>query len=239
MQKPRRNLVIRNLANIVSILGVLPICILFGEHGFQYLLPLIIYNNIMDDLDGILAEKLNIRSNLGALLDNVCDAIAHTIFVMFVGMHYFQEIRAEEAGLPYLGIICLASSLAAIIAMIVRSVIRIIPSSAKGTGSPTNELIRHVFFGLLLTQISGYNPTPYLIAVFLLHCVSMLVPFKLPYLIRTLTKSATSIGMVNVTLLVAWLLPATVPYIATAFVATYLTSFASGGFYYRAYGAVK
>jgi len=237
MQDPPRNPVIRNLANIVSILGVLPLCLLFGKHGYQYLLPLIIYNNFMDDLDGVLAAKLNIRSNLGALLDNVCDAIVHTVFVMVVGMHYFQEMRfqemeAQETGYPYLGSICLASSLVATVAMAIRVVTRINPTSATGTGSPTNELIRHIFFVLLITQIADCNPTPYLIAVFLLHSVSMLAPFKLPYLIRSLTKSATLIGIVNGALLVAWLLPSTAPVIAAAFVVTYLASFAAGGFFW-------
>jgi len=232
MQAPPQNLVIRNLANIVSILGVLPLCLLFGEHGYQYLLPLIIYNNVMDDLDGVLAAKLNIRSSIGALLDNICDAIVHTVFVMVVGMHYFQEMGAQEAGHPYLGSICLASSLVATIAMAVRVVTRINPTSATGTGSPTNELIRHVFFVLLIAQIAGCNPTPYLIAVFLLHSVSMLAPFKLPYMIRSLTKSATLIGIVNVALLVAWVLPSTTLFIAAAFVSTYLVSFAAGGFFW-------
>jgi len=59
MQETQRNIVLGNLANIVSILGVLPICILFGEHAYQYLIPLIFYNNVMDDLDGVLAAKLN------------------------------------------------------------------------------------------------------------------------------------------------------------------------------------
>ena len=119
MQELRRNFVLRNLANIVSILGVLPICILFGEHGYQYLIPLIIYNNVMDDLDGVLAAKLNIRSNFGALLDNVCDVIAHTVFVMVVGMHFAQETGAQEAGHPYVGGACLAISLLVTVAMIV------------------------------------------------------------------------------------------------------------------------
>jgi len=78
----------KNIPNIVSILGVLPLIALFTEEGYEYLIPLIIYNNIMDDLDGILAGKLNIRSAFGARLDNVCDAISHTIIVMAVGMHY-------------------------------------------------------------------------------------------------------------------------------------------------------
>jgi phosphatidylserine synthase len=223
-ERRRKNLVLSNLANIVSILGVLPICILLGEHGFQYLIPLIIYNNVMDDLDGVLAAKLNISSNFGALLDNVCDAIAHTAFVMAVGMHF-----AQEAGHPYLGGVCLASSLLATVAMILRVVTRINPTSVTGMGSPTNELIRHIFFVLLVAQIFGFDPTPYLIAMCILHTVSMLVPFKMPYLIRSLTRSAVAIGMVNIALLVAWLLPYAAPVVAMSFVVTYLASFAAGG----------
>jgi phosphatidylserine synthase len=224
MQEPQRNLVVRNLANIVSILGVLPICILFGEHGYQYLLPLIIYNNVMDDLDGVLAGKLNIRSNLGALLDNVCDAIAHTVFVMVVGMHFF-----EEAGNLYLGGFCLAGALLATASIILRVATRIDPASATETGSPTNELIRHILFVLLVAQIFAFDPTPYLSATCILHAVSMLVPFKMPFLIRRLAKSAVAIGAVNVALLVAWLLPSVAPVVAVSFVATYLASFAAGG----------
>ena len=120
MHESPRNIFVRNLANITSVLGVLPLCILFLENGYQYLLPLIVYNNIMDDLDGVLASKLNIKSSFGALLDNVCDAIAHTVFVMVVGMNY-----AQETGFSYVGGICLASSLVAAVAMIVRVVSRL------------------------------------------------------------------------------------------------------------------
>ncbi len=229
MQEKQRNIVLRNLANIVSVLGVLPICILFGGNGYQYLLPLIVYNNVMDDLDGILAAKLNIRSTLGPLLDNVCDAIAHTVFVMVVGMHF-----AQVAGHPYLGGVCLASSLLATVAMIVRVVTRINPSSIAATGSPTNELIRHIFFVILLAQIFGFDPMPYLIATFFLHAMSLLAPFKMPYLIRSLTKSATAIGLINVALLAALLYPYyVVPVVAASFVVTYLVSFAAGAFRWR------
>ena len=224
MQEPMRNIVFRNLANIVSMLGVLPICILWGEHGYQYLIPLILYNNVMDDLDGVLAAKLNIRSKFGALLDNVCDAIAHTVVVMFVGMHF-----AQEATHPTVGWICLASSMLATVAMILRVVTRINPTSVTGMGSPTNELIRHIFCALLVAQIYEFDAKPYLIATFILHAVSMTVPFKMPYLIRSLTKSAVAIAMVNVALLVASLWPSAVPVVATAFVGTYLASFAAGG----------
>ena len=225
MQKPQHNIVLRNLANTLSILGVLPICILFGEHGYQYLLPLMIYNNVMDDLDGVLAARLNIRSNFGALLDNVCDAISHTVFVMIVGTHFAQEV-----GHATVGWICFVSSMTATVVMILRIVTRINPTSVTGTGSPTNELVRHIFFVLLVAQICGFDPTPYLIATCLLHSVSMIVPFRMPWLIRSLTKSPVAIGMVNVALLVAWILPYAAPVVAASFVVTYLVSFAAGGF---------
>ena len=54
----------RNLPNIVSILGVLPLCILLREDAFLYLCPLILFNNILDDLDGILAGKLGCEASL-------------------------------------------------------------------------------------------------------------------------------------------------------------------------------
>jgi len=222
--KKEENIIFRNLANVVSILGVLPICILFGEHGFQFLIPLIVCNNIMDDLDGVLAAKLNIGSKFGACLDNACDAIAHTVFVMFVGMHY-----AQGAGHAYVGGVCLAASLLASMAIIVRCNARIDPTSVRGGGSPTNELIRHIFFVLLMAQIFGFEPSSILIAVFALHTVSMLAPFRMPYLIRSLTKSAIAIALVNVTLLVAWLVPFTAPVIALVFFVTYLYSLVVGG----------
>ena len=75
----------RNLANAVSLIGVLPLIILFMDGGFQYVIPLIIYNNFIDDLDGVLAAALNIRSKFGADLDNVCDAVAHISLAMAVG----------------------------------------------------------------------------------------------------------------------------------------------------------
>ncbi len=204
------SLVYRNLANAVSILGVLPLCILFREDGFQYLLPLIVYNNVMDDLDGVLAAKLNIRSEFGAILDNVCDSVAHSIFVMVVGMHF--------------GGVCAAASLIGVTAMVLRGVSRLEPGRATGAGSPTNEMIRHMFFILLLTQIFEFSATPYLAAVFVLHAISMSIPYKLPYLIRSMTKSAFAVGLVNVALIVAWLVPFAAPMIAACFIVTYLYS---------------
>jgi phosphatidylserine synthase len=212
------------LANIVSILGVVPVCILFGEHGYQFLFPLIIYNNVMDDLDGVLAAKLNIRSDFGALLDNVCDAIAHPVFVMVVAMHFAQDIAH-----PYLGAVCLTSGLVATAAMIVRVVTRISPTTVTGTGSPTNELIRHVLLVLIVAEIFNFNPSPYLATIFAFHAVSMIVPFKMRFLIRGMTKSALAIGMVNIALLVAWLSPYAAPIVAASFFVTYLASFVVGG----------
>ena len=78
----------KNCANLLSLLGVAPLFILFQEGGFQYIIPLIIYNNILDDLDGFIAKKLKIRSQYGSNLDNICDAVAHSIIVISVGIHF-------------------------------------------------------------------------------------------------------------------------------------------------------
>ena len=98
MGKPQGNVIYRNLANATSILGVLPLVLLFLDDGYRYLIPLIIFNNVMDDLDGILATRLNIRSRFGGDLDNVCDAVAHTILVLAVGAHFGELVLL---GLPF------------------------------------------------------------------------------------------------------------------------------------------
>jgi phosphatidylglycerophosphate synthase len=177
----------KNIPNIVTILGVLPLALLFSEQGYQYLIPLIVYNNIMDDLDGTLAAKLNLKSDFGAKLDNVCDAVSHTLFVMVIGMHY--------------GLACGLISVVAIAAILIRVVSRLDPSNEKGTGSPTNELIRHVFFALLLADMFSFHPAWPLIAMFLLNTVSMHIPYPMPYMIRSLAKSATTVGVVNILLI--------------------------------------
>ena len=213
----------KNLANVASIIGILPVAILFLKDGYQYLIPLIVYNNIMDDLDGILAVKLNIKSQFGAILDNVCDAVAHAVFVMVVAMHVWTDQGGVCGG------VCAAAGLVAAMALVLRVVSRLDPAAVAGTGSPTNELARHMFFILLLAHIFGFATAPPLIAVFVLHTVSMLVPYRMPWLIRSLTKSATAISLVNVSLVVAWRFPDATPLIAAAFLLSYLLSFAWGG----------
>ncbi len=210
-----RNRIVRNLANVLSLLGVLPVCVLFLDDGYRYILPLIVFNNIMDDLDGIVAVKLNIKSEFGAVLDNVCDAVAHTAFVLMVGMHY--------------GWICGVLAVAAVTAMLIRVVSRIVPGATVGAGSPTNEMIRHLFFVLLLARVFRFDVVIALAAVFTLHAVSMLLPYRMPGLIRSVTKSAFSIGLINVALVVAWLAPYAAPVVAAAFGSTYLYGFVFGG----------
>ena len=201
----------RNLPNIVSILGVLPLCILLRDDGFVYLCLLLVFNNIMDDLDGILAKKLGLRSEFGAGLDNACDAVVHILIAMVVGSHY--------------GGVVLALSLLATVAILVRVVQRLAPSPAPGTGTPTNELMRHLLLLTVLQASFGFDITPYLVAVFLLNSASMLVPFAMPHLVRSKAKSASSILWVNVALAVAWRVPVTGPFVAAAFLGTYLYSF--------------
>ena len=215
MEKQQGNFLYRNLANAVSILGVLPLALLFLEDGYRYVIPLIIFNNVMDDLDGILAAKLDIRSRFGADLDNVCDAVAHAVLVLAVGAHF--------SGLV-LGVSMIAAA-----AIILRATSRVNPDAVSGVGSPTNELMRHMLFILLLTQIFDVDPGLYLVLVFLLHSTTMMLPIKLPVLIRDLSKTATAATFVNVALVAAWLIPAVAPPIAAAFITTYLYSFVVGG----------
>ncbi|MDA7914689.1 CDP-alcohol phosphatidyltransferase family protein [bacterium] len=205
------HLIYRNLANVASILGVLPLYLLFGDSGAAYLIPLIIYCNVMDDLDGVLATKLGIGSEFGARLDNVCDSVSHSMILMFVGME--------------IGGICTFAALIATAVVVLRGVARLDPNATPGTGSPTNELVRHVFFILLLAEQYSFDGSPFLIIACLLNAITMTFPRKLPLMIRGMAKSAVAIGFVNVALLVAWLVPSTMPLIAAAFIGTYLYSF--------------
>lgn len=215
MGNPQGNFIYRNVANATSILGVLPLVLLFLEEGYRYLIPLIIFNNVMDDLDGVLAAKLNIRSRFGANLDNVCDAVAHVALVLAVGAHF--------------GGLVLIVSLIAAASMILRVTSRLTPDVVTGAGSPTNELMRHILFVLLLTQMYDVDPGLYLVLMFILHSVTMIVPFKLTVLIRGLAKTTTTITLVNVALLAAWLIPTVTPLVAMAFITTYLYSLIVGG----------
>jgi phosphatidylserine synthase len=204
----------KSIPNIVSILGVLPLTILFFKDGFQYLIPLIIYNNIMDDLDGILAVKLNLKSEFGAALDNVCDAVAHIIVVMAVSIHY--------------GVTSSVVGIIAVAAILLRVTSRLTPSLKISGGSPTNELMRHILLVLLAAEYFEFTPVPALVAVMLLNSISMLSSSPMPYLIRSLAKSATAIGMVNIALLMAWLFPDTRLVIAFFFLTTHLYSLIAG-----------
>ncbi len=215
MEKTQQTFLYRNLANATSILGILPLLLLFMEEGYRYLIPLIIFNNIMDDLDGILAAKLNIRSRFGADLDNVCDAVAHAAITLAVGAHFG-------------GVVAITSMVAAG-SIVLRITSRVNPEGRSGDGSPTNELMRHLLFILLLTQTFGVDPVVYLIPLFLLHSVSLVAPFKFPMLIRGMTKGVTTVVLLNVALVAAWLIPAVTPFIASAFIGTYLYSFVVAG----------
>jgi phosphatidylserine synthase len=210
-----RRFIYPNWANITSILGVLPLVLLFLEDGYRYLIPLIIFNNVMDDLDGILAAKLNIRSRFGADLDNVCDAVAHVILVLAVGAHF--------------GGLVLIMSAIATASIILRVTTRVNPEGQTGNGSPTNELMRHMLFVLLLTQIFDVDPGLYLVLTFLLHSATMIAPFKLSVMVRGLAKTTTTVVFVNLALVAAWLMPVVTPFIAAAFISTHLYSFIVDG----------
>ncbi len=211
MRGARQNFIYRNVANATSILGVLPLAILFLDDGYRYVIPLILFNNFMDDLDGVLAAKLNIRSRFGSDLDNVCDAVAHTMLALAVGAQF--------------GGLLLAASAIAGGAILLRVVTRLNPKAIEGSGSQTNELMRHMLFTLLLAGQFDVSPEYFLIAVFLIHSVSMLVPNPMPHPIISSAKSAVSLGLLNVALVAAWLVPIVTPVVTAAFVAAYMYSF--------------
>ncbi len=209
------NFLYRNLANATSILGVLPVGLLFLDNGFRYLLPLIVFNNIMDDLDGVLAAKLGISSRFGAALDNTCDGVAHVALALAVGAHFG-------------GMVMILSTVATG-AIILRVASRLEPDRPSGGGSPTNELMRHLLFIVLLAEILSFDPEPVLIVVFLLHSVSMLVSYRMSALIRAHAKSVIAVGLVNAALVVAWLTPVVALPVAAAFLVTYLYALIAGG----------
>lgn len=210
-----RNAIYKNLPNIVSILGFAPIGLLLLEDGYRFLIPLIIFNNVMDDLDGLLAARLDLKSSLGAILDNVCDLVAHTLFVLVVGMHF--------------GGACALASVGATVAVMLRVVARLNNPTGVGNGSPTNELMRHMLLLLLAAGMLDFDPAPFLVAIFLLHSVSMLVPFSMPHMIRSRARSASAVFLVNAALVIAWLAPPTTLLIAAAFACSYLFSLVAGG----------
>ncbi len=207
--------VYRNLPNIVSMLGVVILSVLFLDDGLQYFIPVVILNNVMDDLDGILARGLHLSSDFGARLDNVCDAVSHILISMAVGVHF--------------GGVVLVFSLVASVAILVRVVQRLAPAPASGIGSPTNELMRHLLLVVILSETFSFDITPVLVAVFIANSVSMLVPFPLPYMVRSMAKSLWAIVGVNVLLLLAWAAPPAALAIAALFFGTYIYSFIAGG----------
>jgi phosphatidylserine synthase len=210
------NRIYRNLPNFTSILGVIPLGFLLLPEGFELLVPMIIYNNFMDDLDGVLATRLKLKSEFGAILDNVCDAVSHTLFILLVCLHF--------GGLPTL------AGVVAAIGVLVRISSRLKSPPPPPRGSATNELIRHLLFLLLLAKQFEFNEAIPLAIIFVLHGITMLVPFKMPHLVRSRAQSPAAIGAVNVALLIAWLVPITLIPIATCFVSTYLYSLVTQGF---------
>ena len=170
----------------------------------------------MDDLDGILAKSLGIQSRFGATLDNICDAVAHILIIWVV------VSRAEWFVIPF--------ALTATAAVIIRSTTRI--ECSEGTsqrGSPTNELMRHVLFLTLLSNYYEFSTDWYLGILLILHSLSLLVPFKMPHLIRAKTNGIIPIALINLILVLAWQVQQLTAVIALCFVSTYLYSFLSGG----------
>ena len=116
--------------------------------------------------------------------------------------------------------------------IILRVASRLESEQPTGGGSPTNELMRHILFVVLLAQTLGFDPEPVLLTVFLLHSVSMIVTFRMSAFIRAQVKSAAAVGLVNAALIAAWLTPVVALPVAAAFWVIYLYSFIAGGIHW-------
>ena len=126
--------------------------------------------------------------------------------------------------------VCGLVGLVSVSAILIRSVSRLDPDVVKGTGSPTNELIRHILFVILLATMFDFNPALALIVVFATHAITMFIKHPMPYMIRSQAKTTLAILLVNVSLIIAWLIPFALPIIAGGFILTYLFSLFKIGF---------
>jgi phosphatidylglycerophosphate synthase len=201
----------KNCANLISLLGLAPVYLLFHAEGFQFIVPFIIYNNIMDDLDGAVAKKLGIRSQFGANVDNICDAIAHSAIVIAVGTYFGGALTVI--------------SLIAAFSIVLRTAARIDPNSISDQGTQTNELLRHIMFILLIGEMTGLNLVPVLTTIFLMNSISMLLPTHFTFMIVHYAKTPVSMMWFNISLILAyWFQPLTY-LIGAAFFITYIYSF--------------
>ena len=85
-----------------------------------------------------------------------------------------------------------------------------------------------MLFTLILAAQFDLSPEYILMAVFLIHAVSMLVPYKMPNPIIDGANSAVMLGCVNAALVAAWLVPTVTPIITAAFLVAYLYSIIVG-----------
>ncbi len=203
----------RNLPNAVSVLGVAPLVLAFAPGGKEWLPALIVYNNFMDDLDGTLARRLDLRSRFGATLDNLCDGVAHALLAVAVAAHC--------------GLAALAASALAAAAILSRIAGRIEDPGSRN-GSQTNELMRHLLFWLLAERAFGFDIKLAVTATLGLHAATMVAPFPMPWLLRTLATGLFPIALINVGLVLAWKVPQAIVPVAALFGLSYLASIPAG-----------
>ncbi len=183
----------RNIANLISLLGIAPLLLLLLPEGLSWIPWVIVLNNIADDLDGLVAGWLNIRSQFGAHLDNVCDAVVHGGIVMVLA-----------SSLAPIG---LTIGFLAACSVVIRSTRRLSPNSSPG-GSPTNELMRHCLLAMIMADLGWISASLVLPVIFLLHAISMQLTENMPWMIRSLARSPAQIIMLNIILLALVAYPA-------------------------------
>ena len=93
-------------------------------------------------------------------------------------------------------------------AILLRIVSRLVATKTHCVGTPTNELMRHILFTIVLANYFDFDPKASLIIVFILNSISMLLQYPMPNLICNKVNSSVKMWLFNVSLLAVWLLPA-------------------------------
>ncbi|OZG72163.1 hypothetical protein BTA51_17585 [Hahella sp. CCB-MM4] len=202
----------RNTANLVSLLGIAPLMLLLLPEGLSWIPWVIVLNNIADDLDGLIAGWLNIRSQFGAHLDNVCDAVVHGGIVL-----------ALASSLDVFGMV---TGFLATCSIVIRSTRRLSSDTPSG-GSPTNELMRHCLLVWLLADLGWISASLALPVLFVVHSISLQFTTTMPWLIRNLIRTPVPIIALNafLLLLVAYPSPWLVGASTVVIIGSYVLSF--------------
>lgn len=162
-----------HIANGITLLALVPLVAVLRPGGLVYL-PLALWLvDAIDSLDGVVARRLGTTSVFGGQLDRTCDSIAHGLLIALIA-----------AQLPGLWAFAGVPPLFAIAIRLTRQAVE----GDKRTGSSTNELLRHLYLGLVLVAL-GVPAVPLLPALMTAHTVTMLWRRPMRVLVRRFMRT--------------------------------------------------